>query len=320
MHFGIKPIFCDSGEDGNISPIAIAKALSPKTKAVIVTHMWGVPCDMTAIHHAISGRKDVLLFEDCSHAHGATLNGQPLGTFGDGAVWSLQGQKIVSGGEGGIAMTKHAEFHYRQLIWGHYNKRCKLEIPADHPLGAFSLTGAGLKSRAHPLAVSIALNQLRKLDGFHTYKMRYAQQLIKALSHIPFLELPVFAQFDEPSWYAFVMRFKASKAPPGLTRETFVAALHSHGLVEVDIPGSTGLLAKEPLFNRPEVLFPHLYAAGSLHSGDQGSFNVAQKFFEEAIKLPVYANENGQAATDRYVEVIKEVANQWMKSTRVSKL
>ncbi|KAL8787442.1 MAG: hypothetical protein Q9213_002219 [Squamulea squamosa] len=49
MHFGIKPVFCDASENGNISPDAIAQAITSKTKAVVVTHMWGIPCDMAAI-------------------------------------------------------------------------------------------------------------------------------------------------------------------------------------------------------------------------------------------------------------------------------
>ena len=102
MQFGIMPIFCETSDNGNIAPAAIAAGITTKTKAVVVTHMWGIPCDMPAICSVLQDRKDILLFEDCSHAHGGRLNGQPLGTFGDGAVWSLQGQKIVTGGEGGM--------------------------------------------------------------------------------------------------------------------------------------------------------------------------------------------------------------------------
>ncbi|KAL8696598.1 MAG: hypothetical protein Q9224_002711 [Gallowayella concinna] len=314
MHFGIKPVFCDANENGTISAIAIADAITDKTKAVIVTHMWGIPCDMKAINSVLKQRPDILLFEDCSHGHGAKFNGQPVGTFGDGAVWSLQGQKIISGGEGGISLTKHADFHYRQLIFGHYNKRCKFEIPMDHPLREYALTGAGLKNRAHPLAIAIAFNQLRQLPSFHTWKTRYATQLLSKLSGIPFLALPPLDSDNdiEPAWYAFTMRFKSPKAPSGLTREVFVEQLHSRGLVDVDIPSSTGLLHLEPLFNKPQSVLPYIYNENYdvRHQGSR--FHEAQAFYNEAIKIPVYATADGQAATDRYVKTILEVALAWM--------
>ena len=110
---------------------------------------------MRAIHDILKNNPNVLLIEDCSHAYRAKIDGKTVGTFGDAAVWSPQGQKIISGGEGGITLTKHADLYYRQLIWGHYNKRCKAEIPSDHPVSSFSLTGAGAKNCAYPLAIAL---------------------------------------------------------------------------------------------------------------------------------------------------------------------
>lgn len=318
MHFGITPIFCDANENGTISATAIANVITDKTKAVVITDMWGIPCDMTAICSVLGQKRGILLLEDCSHAHGAMFKGQPVGTFGDGAAWSLQGQKIVTGGEGGITLTMHADFHYRQLIFGHYNKRCKLEIPADHPLHRFALTGAGLKNRAHPLAIAIALNQLRRLPAFHAWKSKYATQLIVKLSPIHFLELPVLDVDNgtELAWYAFTMLFKVAKAPARLTREIFVEQLRSRGLADVDIPRSTGLLHREPLDRRPQELLPYLYRDDYVMPNGNAQFNNAQAFFDEAIKIPVYATEDGQAATDRYVEIILDVALIWMKQGR----
>ncbi|KAL8952827.1 MAG: hypothetical protein Q9222_001262 [Ikaeria aurantiellina] len=313
MHFGITPVFCDAAANGTISAWAIAGALNTKTKAVVVTHMWGMPCNMAAICSLLKQWPKVLLLEDCSHAHGAKFNGQAVGTFGDGAAWSLQGQKIVTGGEGGITLTKHAEFHYRQLIFGHYNKRCKLEIPPDHHLSQFALTGAGIKNRAHPLAIAIALTQLRQLSDFHTWKTRYASQIITKLSGIPFLESPCLPEEGavEPAWYAFVMRFKAAKAPDGLTRELFVEQLCAKGLVDVDIPRSTGLLDGEPLYNKPQDLLGHVYPSDYSLRTDGRSFGEAQAFYDEAIKFPVYATVEGQAATDRYIKTILDLVTVW---------
>ncbi|KAI4209143.1 MAG: hypothetical protein LQ351_007895 [Letrouitia transgressa] len=313
MHLGIKPVFYDATENGTISARAIENAITTRTKAVVVTHIWGTPCDMVVIGSVLRQRPDILLFEDCSHAHGAKINGQHVGTFGDGAAWSLQGQKIVTGGEGGITLTKHPEFYYRQLIFGHYNKRCKLEIPADHHLHQFSLTGVGLKNRAHPLAIAVALSQLRQLPDFHTWKMRYANQMTVKLASIPFLDLPPLSAEVEggiqPAWYAYIIRFKAAKAPRGLTRERFVEELQAKGLMNVDIPRSTGLLHREPLYNRPQELLPWLYGTDFAIANDDELFEKARAFYDEAVKLPVYATKEGQWVTDRYVEVILEVAS-----------
>ena len=313
MHFGICPVFCDILDNGNICPLAVKRAISGRTKAVVVTHMWGLPCDMPAIISMLEEYPSILLLEDCSHAHGAQIDGRHVGTFGDGAAWSLQGQKVVSGGEGGIVMTKHAEFHYRQLLWGHYNKRCKLEIPPSHPLRSYSLTGVGLKHRAHPLAIAVALNQLRKLGYFHTVKTRFATQMISVLRAIPFLEMPNLALSNNansaPAWYAFVLRFKREKAPNGLCREIFVRKLEEAGLQDVDIPKSTGLLFREPLFTNPRGILAHVNFGDSTPlPASRMQFGNAQRFYDEAIKLPVFGEVEDEPLLDHYLNTIQLVA------------
>ena len=116
MLFGITLVFCDAGPDGNISTEAIAKAITSRTKAIVVTHMWAVLWDMKEMVPLLASSPHILLLEDCSHAHRVSQGNQLVGTFGDGAAWSLQGQRVIIGGEGGIVLNRHAEFHYRQLI------------------------------------------------------------------------------------------------------------------------------------------------------------------------------------------------------------
>ena len=84
MQLGAVPVFVDYLPDGTIDPLTMVERISSKTKAVRVGHMWGILCDM---HRISSTCKDnsLILLEDCSHAHEATLGDEIVGTFGNGA-------------------------------------------------------------------------------------------------------------------------------------------------------------------------------------------------------------------------------------------
>ncbi|KAH8109379.1 DegT/DnrJ/EryC1/StrS aminotransferase family-domain-containing protein [Phellopilus nigrolimitatus] len=313
MQLGVVPVFVDAlTGTGNIDPDGVRAAITKKTKAVVITHMWGIPCDMKQLVQICKEAK-IRLVEDCAHAHGATLHGQSVGTFGDGAAWSIQGEKVVTGGEGGVSVTPNEEMYYRQLIHGHYNKRCKTEIPKSHPLHAFSLTGAGLKNRAHPLAISIALNQLRLLPSIHSWKSIYASQIIQALSIVPFIRPPQIDAGASPSWYALVFRFDAQAAPKGLTRERYVDELVRRGLDDVDIPGSTKPLYKEPLYVRPWDVLPHVYEPDAYEpQWSNSDFPGADMFYQSAIKIPVWAYEDDRATIEIYSKIMVQVAYEFI--------
>ena len=96
---GAIPVLADSKSDGNIDPQDIERKITEKTRAIVVTHMWGLPCDMDAIIK-IAQQHNLLLFEDASHAYGATFRSRRTGTFGDVSAFSLQAQKTLIGGNG----------------------------------------------------------------------------------------------------------------------------------------------------------------------------------------------------------------------------
>lgn len=307
MQYGVSPVFCDCDETGNIDPKALEGLVTEKTKAVIVTHMWGTPCDMAAIVEIVRRRPGVMLFEDCSHAHGATIHGQLVGTFGDGAAWSLQGPKIISGGEGGILLTRHKDVFDMALLNGHYNKRCFKELSPTSDLRSFAGTGVGFKHRSHPLANAIALQQTDHLDSFLTVKRRVADMITQCLADIPFLEAPSLPSGAQPAWYAYVVRYKADLAPGHVGRDSFFKALVQAGVTIIDIPGSTGVVSREPLFSRPSELLPHLYDDSQVYK--HGSFPVASCFYDEAIKFDVCAIETQISFTENQLALVSKVAH-----------
>lgn len=298
VYTGAKVVFCDCLSDGNISPDEIERKITNKTKAVIVTHMWGIPCDMDRIRD-ICSKHNIFLLEDCSHAHGAIYKGKKVGTLSDASAWSLQGQKIISGGEGGILLTNNKNIHERALLQGHYNKRCKQEIDETSDLYEYSVTGFGLKLRAHPLAIAIANHQFNYLDIWLKQKRLYAEKIIKELSQYPFLKMPEYNDDKSPSWYAFVMQFN-EKQSNGVSIDKFVSALHSEGLIEVDQPGSTGPLDKLPLFSKTQKAIPRLYSSPAYKGGD--SFPSAYAYYKNAIKIPVWSFEDEGWLVDSYIE------------------
>lgn len=324
MHYGAIPIFCDCDKNGNMDPKSLEDTiencikLGIKVKAIMVTHMWGQPAQIIEIAK-ICRSKNIILLEDCSHSHGALVNEKAVGTFGVAAAWSLQGQKIISGGEGGILVTNDKEIYSQALIYGHYNKRCKQELSKDCFLYKFNITGSGFKLRSHPLAVAIANEQLALAPSFLEIKSQFARLLIDELKFIPFLEMPSIQQNVKPAWYAFIMKFKRNKK---FTREDFYQALKEAGLKEVDIPQSTKLLNGEPLFNEPHYVLPHLYGEPSEENikSYQNKYNLfnslefasAQEYYETALKLPVWAYKDEQKIVQNYIETIKRVAKKFI--------
>ena len=162
LNTGAIPVFVDVEETSlTIDPVEVAKKLTPKTKAVIAVHVWGIPVDVKRLRHVLAG-KSVALIEDVSHAHGASYDGRPCGAWGDFGVFSLQGSKAIAAGEGGIVVTDSWESYIRMSAWGHFNRHS--QHFAVIGLEAFEATGVGYKRRMAPLGTILADVDLDHLD------------------------------------------------------------------------------------------------------------------------------------------------------------
>jgi perosamine synthetase len=105
---GLTVVFADVDPGTfTIDPSAFERAITPNTRAVVPTHLYGLPCDMDAIT-AIASRHGITVIEDCAHALGATHDGRPVGTFGDAALFSFQTLKPLNCYGGGLALVRDA--------------------------------------------------------------------------------------------------------------------------------------------------------------------------------------------------------------------
>jgi dTDP-4-amino-4,6-dideoxygalactose transaminase len=273
---GARPVLVDCTMDGTICVDAAAAAVTSRTKAIVVTHMWGQPGQLDALRSLCDARK-LLLFEDCSHAHGARFGGSAVGSFGHAAAWSLQAQKTVWAGEGGVLATGDSAIFERALLLGHFNLRALQEIPESSPNFPFAFTGTGLKYRAHPLGLAVALPQMATLDQVIHGRQGAAKTLIDGLLSVPGMQLLMRAgEGIVHSYYALIALIDPQEC--GFDRDLFIRALRAENIEVAAVPRQMGSMSHFPLFNQEGFESP----ANTAHAPGENSRYItttAVKFF-----------------------------------------
>lgn len=161
--FGYVPIFIDIDPKTATFDLEDAKRkLTPGTRAIVPMHSWGLPCQMDVISDWAK-EKGLILLEDAAHAHGASMQGKKMGTWGMMGIYSFQASKVMPSIEGGMGMYQTREYFERATGFGHYDLPAK--FPKDSPVRPYEGTGFGQKYRMHPLAAALGRQQLRGLDA-----------------------------------------------------------------------------------------------------------------------------------------------------------
>ena len=159
---GAKPILCDVDKNfANIDPDKVEKLITKKTKAITVTHWWGQPCKMDQICK-IAKKYRLKLIEDCAHAPGAKFKNKNVGTFGDFGCFSLDNQKLLASGEGGILTTNNYDLYQRAILFSDFGPRLNTQIKIKKYKN-FIQTGIGTKYRIHFIAAKIAFERLKNI-------------------------------------------------------------------------------------------------------------------------------------------------------------
>jgi len=225
--FGLVPIFIDIDPKTATFDLEDAKRkLTPRTKAVEVMHSWGMPCQMDSIS-AWTKEKGLVLIEDAAHAHGASMQGRKMGTWGEMAIYSYQLSKVMPAIEGGMGMYRTREYFERASAFGHYEDPVK--FAADSPVRAYEGTGFGQKYRMHPLAAAIARTQLRGLDERNAVARKNVQLLNGRLTQLDAVAEPKLRPDQERAYYnGNMLLIDFQKL--GVPRETIIKALKAEGV------------------------------------------------------------------------------------------
>ena len=229
---GARPIFADIDRDSQtLTADTIAATVTERTRAVIVVHLAGWPCEMEPIMR-LAGRHGFAVIEDCAQAHGAEIAGRPVGSFGDAAVFSFCQDKIIStGGEGGlVAMDDGALFERAWSMKDHGKSPERMRVPDTSPGFRWLHGSFGTNMRMTALQAVIGSVQLDLLPDWRAARAENAAVLLEGLVGSPAVRVPrppVPLRHAHYRLYAFAVPEAMER---GWTRDRIVAEVSAAGV------------------------------------------------------------------------------------------
>jgi len=242
---GATPVFADVDKlSGNVTASAIEPLITSRTRAIIVVHVAGWPCEMDAIAD-LARRRRIPLIEDCAQAHGALYRDRPVGTLGDIGCFSFCQDKILTtGGEGGLIVTA------RDDIWKHawslkdHGKSWDAVHNREHStLFKWLHEIVGTNGRLTEMQAAIGRIQLRRLPEWVAARRRNAEVLDRRLADLPGLRLVEIPEHLHHSYYKYYAFIELAELPPDCSRDQIATAIQKRGVPCG--PGSCGEIYRE---------------------------------------------------------------------------
>lgn len=279
---GAIPVFAESETERlGLDPADVERKITPRTRAIVVVHLWGMPSKMTELFE-IAKRYDLKIVEDASHAHGASWHGRKCGTLGDVSVFSLQSSKLAPAGEGGMLLTNNDEIFERAICLGDMVRILKLESPAQR----FAATTFGIKTRMASLSAAVARVQLSKLTERNERRndnLFYLSERLESLGLHTFLPPSHVSRV----YFEYVIRYQPKAE--GMPLDILIEALKAEGC-SVSLPRYP-LLHQQPIFT--EGLFARIARVSDREISSLPAYNPAalpqtEAANHELIKLPTF--------------------------------
>ena len=249
LNFGAAPVFCNITENLSMDPDDIERCITPRTKAIMVVHYFGYPCDMDRIME-IARRHGLRVIEDVSHAQGGLYKGKRLGTFGDVAAMSLMSMKSFAAGELGVIVTDDRRIYERALAFGHYERNNAKNITECEDLKQYyNVAIGGIKGRANQVCTALARVQLKYYDERCREirkAMNYFWDLLEGVKGIRPIRVDESTGSNMGGWYCPHGLYKPEELG-GLSSRTFALAMRAEG-VDACFEGGNYCLHTHPLF------------------------------------------------------------------------
>ncbi len=290
---GAVPIFADvDPQSGNVTAETIAAVLTKKTKAVIVVHLAGWPCDMDPIVSLCKSKK-IFLIEDCAQAHGARYKGRPVGTFGHFGSFSFCQDKIfTTGGEGGLLVTNDAALWKKAWSFKDHGRDFDAVFGQKGGTGfKWMVNSFGTNYRMTEMQAVIGRIMLKRLDGMVRIRRNHAKMLDRAFKNMPGLVVTLPPKECYHAYYKYYVRANPEALKPGWTRDRILKELASRG-----IPCGIGAcpeIYKEKAFKRQRValgLKPQKALPGARHFGETSMmFQVHPTLTRESMEYVIHS-------------------------------
>lgn len=235
------PVFADTHpESFNVTAENIEKVITERTKAIIVAHIAGEPCDMRAILE-VANRHQLPVIEDVAQAHDATLDGKRLGSFGTIAAFSLMsGKHHTSGGQGGMVTMNDESLYWRAKSFADRGKNYGRE-----DVGGF----LGLNYRMTELEAAIGRVQLQRLPGFIARRQELAKRLEEGLAGSKLFSLGWIPEGGRSAYWFLRVRVHLNNT--SATKEEIAGKLRERGVLAA--PTYTAIIYKQPWFANKRI-------------------------------------------------------------------
>lgn len=269
---GAKVVLVDVEADTLcISPEAIKKAITPKTKAIIPVHLYGHPSDMEAINE-IAKEHNLFVIEDAAEAHGAEINGKRVGSMSKAAIFSFYGNKIMTSGEGGMITTDDEEL---------YKKMAYLR---DHGMSKerrYWHTEVGFNYRMTNLQAALGVAQLDRIDELLDKKREIYEWYKEGLKDVPSIKLNTQRDGYKNVFWMICVEFDGYD---DTQRDEFMKKLKEKGIDSR----------------------PYFYPISDMPIYGQADTPITHQVYKKGINVPSYFDIT-KSDVDRVCKIIKEI-------------
>lgn len=245
LQTGARPVYVDSLVDTlQVNPENIRAAITPRTKAVMIVHLYGHPCDMDAIT-ALCREHSLLLIEDCAEAFGSFWKGQHVGTFGDVATFSFFGNKTITTGEGGMVLARDPAVM----------QRCRhLKSQGVSPIKEYWHDTLAFNYRMTNIQAAIGLSQIELIDEITEKKAALAARYKRELVGLPLRTHDAIGDVVHSYWMCSVIlneandrdRLRANLKNAGIETRPFFPPAHRmpHSAADGNFPDADYISAR----------------------------------------------------------------------------